>query len=221
MTTSEIEPEIDDTEEAPRGVLAAWLWPGEWREAVARWVIATIALAVATTALVLHPWLLWTIAAAALAIALAAAHRRRTDQTNGQEPDEEDEEQPPVPDPADMADIVRELGTGTGVLLTTLRDQLLEEYPGQGWTTKRVRPLLAEAGIRVRDGVRVPGVGNDRGVHRDDVPAPLPSTTPPPPVGVVAAGQNANTNTNNVRVTRHAEGAQITVTPASVTTQKT
>lgn len=212
------EPEFEAVEEDRRVALVAWLWPGEWREAVARWVIATIALAVAATALVLHPWLRWVLAAGALALALAAAHRRRADHTTAQLPDEEDEL--PAPDPADMADIVRELGTGTGVLLTTLRDQLLEEYPGQGWTTKRVRPLLAEAGIRVRDGVRVPGVGNDRGVHRDDVPPPLPSTTPPPPVGVVAAGQDANANTNNVTVTRHAEGAQITVTPAGVTVQK-
>ncbi|MEV0915437.1 hypothetical protein AB0I93_14350 [Streptomyces sp. NPDC049967] len=219
MTTSEIEPEIDDTEEAPRGALAAWLWPGEWREAMARWVIATIALAVATTALVLHPWLRWTLAAVALALALAAAHRHRTDQNNDQEPDDEDEELP-APDAADMADIVRELGTGTGVLLTGLRDQLLTEYPGTGWTTKDVRGLLAADGVRVREGVRVSGVGNGPGVHRDDVPAPLPAPTPPPSVGVVAAGQGTNTNTNNVTVTRHAEGAQITVTPTRTLTQK-
>ncbi|MFD9930156.1 hypothetical protein ACFWZK_28965 [[Kitasatospora] papulosa] len=124
------------------------------------------------------------------------------------------EERQDGPDAADMADIVRELGTGTGVLLTRLRDQLLEEYEGQGWTTKDVRALLAEAEVRVREGVRVTGAGNGPGVHRDDVPAPLSPTTPPAPVGVVAAGQGANANANNVTVTRHANGAHITVTPA-------
>lgn len=207
---TEPEPEFEAVEEAPRGTLVAWLWPGEWREAVARWVIATIAVAVATTAVVLHPWLRWALAAGALALALAAAHRRHSDQNNDQEPDEDDEEEPPAPDPADMADIVRELGTDTGVLLTALRDQLQAEYDGHGWTTKDVRALLAEAGVRVREGVRVTGAGNGPGVHRDDVPPPLPQ----PPVGVVAAGQDTNTNTNNVTVTRHAEGAHITVTPA-------
>lgn len=129
---------------------------------------------------------------------------------------EEDEqcEQAHIPDPADMADIVRELGTGTGVLLTRLRDQLQTEYPGTSWTTKDVRGLLAADRVRVREGVRVTGAGNGPGVHRDDVPAPLPTPTPPTPVGVVAAGQDTNTNANNTRVESHAGGARITVTPA-------
>ena len=133
--------------------------------------------------------------------------------TAGEDGEQKEEGVEDGPDAADMADIVRELGTGTGVLLTRLRDQLLDEYEGRGWTTKDVRALLAEAGVRVREGVRVSGVGNGPGVHRDDVPAPLSPTTPPGPVGVVAAGQGANTNTNNVVVTRDASGAQITVTP--------
>ncbi|MFB8035890.1 hypothetical protein ACFC5Z_23665 [Streptomyces sp. NPDC056004] len=124
-----------------------------------------------------------------------------------------DEGEQPGPDAADMADIVRELGTGTGVLLTRVRDQLTKEYPGRGWTTKDVRALLAEAGVRVREGVRVSGAGNGPGVHRDDVPAPLSPTTSPPLVGVVAAGQGANTNANNVTVVESAGGAQVTITP--------
>lgn len=108
----------------------------------------------------------------------------------------EDEEQP-GPGPAEMADIVTELGHGTGVLLTRIRDQLLEEYEGRGWTTKDVRALLAEAGVRVREGVRVSGAGNGPGVHREDVPAPLSPAPSGPPVGVVAAGQDTNANTNN------------------------
>lgn len=100
------------------------------------------------------------------------------------------------------------------MLLTRIRDQLLEEYDGRSWTTKDVRVLLAEAGIRVREGVRVTGVGNGPGVHREDVPPPLSPTPLPTPVGVVGPGQDANTNTNNVNVQHHAGGAHITVTPA-------
>ncbi|MEU9198862.1 hypothetical protein [Streptomyces sp. NPDC048332] len=214
MTAPETTTETDETEETPNA-LAAWLWPGEWREALARWVISALAAAIAATALVLHPWINWILWPNGLLVAYARWRGK------GQPDEDQEEEELPVPDPADMADIVRELGTGTGVLLTGLRDQLLEEYPGTAWTTKDVRGLLAADGVRVREGVRVSGAGNGPGVHRDDVPAPLPSPTPPPLVGVVAAGQTANTNTNNVTVTRDASGALITVTPASVTTQKT
>lgn len=158
---------------------------------------------------------LWAMLAAWCITAWLAGRPETADDDQGDETDdtEQDEEQP-YPDPADMADIVRELGTGTGVLLTRLRDQLQTEYPGTTWSTKDVRILLGADGIRVREGVRVTGAGNGPGVHRDDIPAPLPSTTPPTPVGVVAAGQTANTNTNNVRVESHAGGAHITVTPA-------
>lgn len=165
------------------------------------WIVGGVALAERRA--------LWVLLAAWCLTAWVAG---RTDEQPTA--DEHDDEEQPYPDPADMADIVRELGTGTGVLLTRLRDQLQEEYPGTGWTTKDVRILLGADGVRVREGVRVTGVGNGPGVHRDDIPRPLSPTTPPPPVGVVAAGQDANANTNNVRVESHAGGAHITVTPA-------
>lgn len=165
------------------------------------WIVGGVALAERRA--------LWVMLAAWCLTAWVAG---RSDEDAAAEEQAEGEEQL-GPDAADMADIVRELGTGTGVLLTGLRDQLLEEYEGRGWTTKDVRALLAEAGVRVREGVRVTGVGNGPGVHRDDIPRPLSPTTPPGPVGVVAAGHDANTNTNNVVVTRDHSGAQITVTP--------
>ncbi|MFD6421724.1 hypothetical protein [Streptomyces sp. NPDC060198] len=194
----------------------AWLWPGEWREALARWIIALLAVAVTASALVLHPWLNLLAAAAGCAL-YYAAHRRKA----GAEPEEEaDEEDAPAPTADDMADIVRELGTGTGVLLTGLAAQLLEEYSGHGWTTKHVRALLADAGVRVREGVRVAGVGNGPGVHREDVPPPLSPAPSDPPVDAVGTGQSPNANANNVTVTRSASGAQITITPAGVTVDK-
>lgn len=209
------EPTEYTEDDQPTTPLAAWWWPGEWREALARWVITLIALTIGATALYIHTWLRWAFAAALIITIGIAAARRRALEQEGQEPeDETGEDEAPAPDPADMADIVRELGEGTGVLLTRLRDQLQEEYPGTGWTTKDVRSLLAAAEVRVREGVRVTGVGNGPGVHRDDVPPPLSPLLPRPPVGVVAAGQDANTNANNVRVQHHAGGAHITVTPA-------
>lgn len=170
--------------------------------AVVCWVVGGVAYAERRA--------LWVLLAA-WCITAWAAGRTTTDK---QEQSTDEDEQASSPDPAEMADIVRELGAGTGVLLTALRDQLLTEYPGTGWTTKDVRILLGSDGIRVREGVRVSGAGNGPGVHRDDVPPPLPGPTPPSPVGVVAAGQDANTNTNNVTVVEHANGAQITLTPA-------
>ncbi|MEU0309763.1 hypothetical protein [Streptomyces cyaneofuscatus] len=220
MTHTDTDIDTEPTEaDQPTNALAAWLWPGEWREALARWVLTIIAIAIGATALYIHPWLRWTLGAAAvLALALAAA-RRRAEQSEDQEPqDETDDEEPRTAGPAEIADIVNELGEGTGVLLTRIRDQLLEEYPGYSWTTKDVRALLAEAGVRVRDGVRVTGVGNGPGVHREDIPAPLSPAPSAAPVGVVGAGQDANTNTNNATVTRHAGGAHITVTPPRQTT---
>lgn len=173
--------------------------------AVACWIIGGVALAERRA--------LWVLLAAACITAWVAG--RSNEETDGDEDQDAD-----GPDSADMADIVHELGNGTGVLLTRLRDQLIEEYPGTGWTTKDVRGLLAATGVRVREGVRVSGAGNGPGVHRDDVPAPLSPATPPPPVGVVAAGQSANTNSNNVTVVRSAGGAQITVTPAGTDVDK-
>lgn len=220
MTHTDTEPTEYTEDDQPTTALAAWWWPGEWREALARWVITLIALTIGATALYVHTWLRWVFAAALIiTIGIAAARRRALEQEHQEPEGETEEDEAPAPDPADMADIARELGEGTGVLLTRLRDQLQEEYPGTSWTTKDVRILLSSDGIRVREGVRVTGAGNGPGVHRDDIPAPLSPAPLDPPVGVVAAGQGANTNANNMSVVRHAEGAHITVTPPRHTTQ--
>ncbi|WP_433406940.1 hypothetical protein [Streptomyces sp. CA-146814] len=172
---------------------------------VACWIVGGVVLAERRA--------LWVLLVAWCLTAWAAG---RTDQQHT--PSDQHNEEPPGPDPADMADIVRELGTGTGVLLTRLAAQLQDEYEGTTWTTKHVRALLAGAQVRVREGVRVTGVGNGPGVHRDDVPPPLSPAPFGPPVGGVGAGQDANTNANNVSVVRHAHGAHITVTPPRQTT---
>lgn len=111
-----------------------------------------------------------------------------------EEPDEDGDpaadEGPNRPDPADVADVVRDvIGTGKGALLTALTGPLGEP------DTKAVRTVLTAAHIRIRPGVRT-AAGNGPGVHRDDVPAPRPTPTADP-VDAVAADQDANTNTNN------------------------
>lgn len=117
--------------------------------------------------------------------------------------EEFDGEEPPatVPTPADAHRVTASrTAAGTSVLLTRLAADLAAQHPDWDPSTKAVRALLAEAGIRVREGVRTPG-GNGPGVHHEDAPAPLPSPGAAPEAGVVAnvgAGQSTNANANNV-----------------------
>ncbi|MGW6481303.1 hypothetical protein ACWGDS_25980 [Streptomyces sp. NPDC055059] len=121
--------------------------------------------------------------------------------------DEPVEEVPAGHDPADVADLVRDLiGDGRGVLLTALSGPL------GAADTKAVREALDAADIPVRPGVRT-AAGNGPGVHRDDVPAPHPAPTDAP-VGVVAAGEDANTNANNKLTVVVREGMTIITDPA-------
>ncbi|WP_307663299.1 hypothetical protein [Streptomyces sp. V1I1] len=181
------------------------LWPGERSEAVARWILLGLVGSVAVTALSVHRWLMWI----ALGVGLFVAHQAGRSPEADAEPD--DDEQPEEWHPDDVIELVWELvGDRKGVHLSTLRTEL-EAETARAWTPADVRALLASAGVPVRDGVRVRGVGNTTGVHRDDLP-PLPSPAPPPgPVGVVGAGHDANANTNNSpQVEREEWGVKIT-----------
>ncbi|MFD0403378.1 hypothetical protein ACFVHI_35485 [Kitasatospora sp. NPDC127121] len=114
--------------------------------------------------------------------------------------DQEEEPETTVPTPAETHLLTASLAAGgTSVLLTRLAIDLAASHPSWEPSTKAVRTLLSEAGIRVRDGVRTPD-GNGPGVHHEDVP-PLPSPSESAPLpGVVAnvgAGQSANANANN------------------------
>lgn len=191
------------------GVGPALAAPGErWAERAARWFLALLAVSVVTTAVCLHPLLLIVLAAALTLAAFAASRQaEQEDEDDGDEPDDdpddqdEEEDTEPVPlHPDDLADIVRDLGAGTGVLLKTLREHLASDVPDREWTTAGVRVALADAGIRVREGVRVPGVGNTAGVHRDDIPAPLSPAQGDPSPTVVVPGQPGNNNGNNTVV---------------------
>lgn len=69
-----------------------------------------------------------------------------------------------------------------------------------------VRPVLVEAGIRIKD-VRMDGRGSSTGVRGADIPPPA---TPlgDAAVGVVGAGQGANNNTNNADGAPFREGPE-------------
>lgn len=176
-------------------------WPGEWREALARWVILGLLLSVAVSALALHRWLMWV----ALALGLLITHQAGRAETADEETEPDNEAEP------DWHDVVAALEELTGddrgsVLLTVLRDEL--GVPD----TKAVKLLLDEAGVSWRTGVRT-RAGNGPGVHRDDLPPPSP-TSEGAPVGVVGPGQDANTNANNALRVDRQEGFTIIHDPA-------
>ncbi|WP_046500774.1 hypothetical protein, partial [Streptomyces odonnellii] len=144
-----------------------------------------------TTAIACTCALLWIITAIALGLAAdvapapaaATTARAATDETE-QEGQEEEPAPEPEPHPSETLSLeitahhLRALLQETGgVHLTALSGRLTEALPGTSWTTAQTRSLLVRVGIRVRDGVRVPGVGGREGVHRDDIP-PAPSPAP-------------------------------------------
>lgn len=135
------------------------------------------------------------------------------------EPDEEPEQpgEEPAPHPAEaltrdeLADLLRGLlQPKGGVHLKALASAL----PGPPLPTRDVRSLLARHGVRVRDGVRVPGVGGREGVHRDDIPARPSPTSETPSRPVVAAGQSNNNNAGEGLIVERGEGMTIIRDPA-------
>ncbi|MFB7678220.1 hypothetical protein ACFC26_43190 [Kitasatospora purpeofusca] len=109
------------------------------------------------------------------------------------------------PTPTDARDAVALLGVaGTHVALTAVAAHLAAEHPLWERSGKALRALLREAGVRVRDGVKVDGVSVP-GIHHDDVP-PLPSPSGPAPWSVVVAGQSNNNNHNNAQEWATREG---------------
>lgn len=114
-----------------------------------------------------------------------------------EQPAQADAGQPDGYEPAVFLELLHDLARGANLHLVTVRDQLQQET-GRPWSGPQARALCDAAGVRVRDGVRVPGArpAVTTGIHRDDLP-PLPSPTSGVGGGVVGAGQDANNNTNN------------------------
>ncbi|HCA86359.1 MAG TPA: hypothetical protein DEQ61_13165 [Streptomyces sp.] len=113
-----------------------------------------------------------------------------------------------------VADVLHSLlGASGGVHLTALATAL----PKPLMPTREVRALLARHSIRVRAGVRAPGVGVREGVHRTDIPTPSPPTSEAAPIGRCSAGQSNNNNTGEGLTVEHREGLTIIRDPADRT----
>ncbi|MFE6500752.1 hypothetical protein [Kitasatospora sp. NPDC057738] len=137
--------------------------------------------------------------------------RKSTPEADGREPDEEPEEDaeeepsPTEPTPAEARHVVAVLGAdGTHVARTIVAARLAAAHPLWKPSAKAVTALLTQAGVRVRDGVRVDGVSVP-GIHHDDVP-PLPSSTTSTRGPGVVAGQSDNNNHNNAEERPTREG---------------
>jgi hypothetical protein len=130
--------------------------------------------------------LMWGSCSLALVSAWVAGGRQHAEDT----PEE------PALDPGAFLELVHDVARGANVHLVTIREQLAAETE-RPWTPAEVRALCDAAGIRVRDGVRVPGAkpAVTTGIHRDDLP-PLPRPLSDAPGSDVAAGHDANNNTN-------------------------
>lgn len=203
--------------------LAIWVGSTRITREIAAWVLGGVVLrpiCLAAAALFLKGWPGWDIVTplcalawlgGAIVLGLRApnplAHKPEQASavdTDDQAPDDAEQAQgteqptPKMPDrnvPIDqVAGLLRHLHTGgSGVHLKDLAKAL----PGPPWATREARALLGRLDIRVRAGVRAPGVGPREGVHRDDFP-PLPSPSPDTtPDGVIAAGQSNNNDNNN------------------------
>lgn len=119
------------------------------------------------------------------------------------------EEPPEEIDAAAFLELVHDVAQGANVHLSAIRAQLTEEFPGTDWHGPAARALCDAAGIRVRDGVRVPGARPPvtTGIHRADLP-PLPRPLSEGAVGDVAAGHGDNNNANTTSE-EYSEGVTI------------
>lgn len=175
-------------------ILRGIAWAGEWRETLARWVLGTIAAALALTALALHLWLVPVALLAWMAAANLAAGEEAETADDDEDEDQDDEDGQQLLDADDFAELVHEVADGRNVHLTAIGQRLLEET-GRGWD---VLALCRAHGITTKP-VRVAGADPavTTGVHRHDLP-PLPRPLSGAPVGVVVAGQHDNNNTPTV-----------------------
>ncbi|MFE5514474.1 hypothetical protein ACFQ9J_28465 [Streptomyces sp. NPDC056529] len=124
------------------------------------------------------------------------------------------------PEPVDIVAVLQQLGEGgQHVLLTHLTAKA--GLPN----TKAARALLDEAGVRVRPVRALDAEGVERngpGIHKSDIPAPLPASGTPSET-CVCAGHAANNNADNasgegpekgLRVDRIGHAGTVVHTPA-------
>jgi hypothetical protein len=170
-------------------------------ERTARVVLLLVGLGAVLGIVVAFPTLAYVIVGALLCRAWDRARAwrvgRQTRAVDGEDQEEDAEEAP-----AGVVAALRALAEGgRHVLLTELRDAVGAP------DTKAVRALLAEAGIPVRPGVRTPA-GNGPGVHRTDIPAPLPADDDPQS-NRCSCRSAANANANNDDQDTSGEGLRV------------
>lgn len=166
------------------------LWP-----LVGRWVPTTLAVTVTA----------WTLAALILGQETGSPLDSKKPAPEAGHEAQEESAKPTAPTPADARRAVALLGASGGhVALTEATAQLAASHPLWKRSGKATKALLQEAGIRVRDGVKVAGVSVP-GIHHDDVP-PLPSLAGAAAGGVVVPGQSNNNNHNNAPAAPPREG---------------
>ncbi|MFD3802628.1 hypothetical protein ACFWTC_03145 [Streptomyces sp. NPDC058619] len=182
----------------------------------AAWILRKVGVSIAAAAarrIEASAWLLWPALALWIIAAWRAGHpdwKPRPAPAAAEEPEPEAEpetvslakDHPVGPTLDDVLAAARKLGTPHVHLAAIERH--IKAPRGT------VRPVLVEAGIPISD-VRMKGAGTSTGIQDSDIP-PLSSPSPEGVGGVVGAGQDANNNSNNIRVTRSAGGAQVTVT---------
>ncbi len=196
--------------QVPRAWVAVWVGSGLISGHIGAWIaggwaarlLALLLAAGFIKGLPTTTWICCTAAGAWLCTAIILGLRET-------KPDDEEEDakgKAPAADKKQLATLDRDavaallhglLREEGGVHLKSLAGAL----PGGPRPTREARALLARVGIRVRAGVRVPGVGGREGVHRDDIPSPASPVAGAPVVGVVSAGESNNNNNGNKAAT--------------------
>ena len=187
MSGDQPEPEAVEEQEAAGE-------PRQMSDRTAKAILAVIGLGVMWGIVVAFPWVAYVLVGILACRAWDKARAWRTGRAE-EEPSEEDESVAEV----DIVALLQQLDRS--VLLTELRDDL-----GVA-DTKAVKALLAEAGVRWREGVRTPA-GNGPGVHQDDIPAPSP-VDDGSPEECCSCRSAANANANNAHEGASGEGLRV------------
>lgn len=201
-------------------VLRAWavVWPGEWREAGARWCAIGVVGSFPVTAVCLHPWLLAPAAGGWVAAALVVS-KQAGDKDEGSEAEAVIEDlEPEELDDAEFVAVLRAaIGDRNGVLLRDVATALEEARLTSGWTPADVRQQCDACGIPVKESIKVSGE-TSVGVHRDALPAAPPAPSERGQVVGSSAGQDATTSPTAYLTTpvveRHESGMTVIRYPA-------
>lgn len=178
-----------------------WLLPGQWRAASSRLAGCAVTSGFGFTVLDRAHAMAWPLAGgwciAAWRIGRAVERQEAAE--------------------ADFVQWIRDqIGDRNGVLVWELLDGLHQADMHKDWDAAALRDVIERLGIHVRDSLKVGGYVST-GVHIDDLRAAWDVHVTPPPAKVANPSPGPVTSENyptTPRVDVHAEGAQVTITPA-------